>query len=131
MHAKNELDTHLLANDLDLFIVEEPDVPDQFMSIKPWKGAICAPTVEPHIDTSPPDVSYEIDFVHGYKSDVAIQNLYYNNKKEPIYMTAALGVILDTKNRTQKIFGGGEKGHGPALKENSLNRSRSNISLTS
>lgn len=46
--------------------------------------------------------------MHGYKNEEARQNLFYNAKRKPVYMTAALGVILDPKTRTQVIFGGGE-----------------------
>ena len=80
------------------------------MSCKPWLGAIKKPTTGP-LEENParPDLSYEIEFVHGYKSDLTRQNLFYNNNMEPVYMTAALGVILNTEERQQKIFGGGEE----------------------
>ena len=71
------------------------------MSCKPWLGAIKKPTTEP-LEENPdrPDVSYEIEFAHGYKSDLTRQNLFYNMNLEPVYMTAALGVILNTDERT-------------------------------
>ena len=65
------------------------------MACKPWLGAIKPPDDLPVIDASPPEESFEIDFVHGYKSDLTRQNLYYNNNKQCVYMTAALGIILD------------------------------------
>ena len=59
-----------LASD-DSFNESEPEEGDQFMSCKPWLGAIKKPTTGP-LDINPnrPDVSYEIEFVHGYKSDL-------------------------------------------------------------
>ena len=93
----------------DEFYAEPPEFGDQFMACKPWLGAIKAPDEVPPINKNPPEESYEIEFVHGYKSDLCRQNLYYNLDKECIYMTAALGIILDTETRTQKIFGGGEE----------------------
>ena len=78
LEAKEIHDDKLEALNLEMFILPEPDMPDQFMSIKPWKGAIKAPSNPPKIVESEPEETYEIEFVHGYKSDVAIQNLYYN-----------------------------------------------------
>ena len=70
---KKEADDALLADkNLHLFILQEHDMPDQFMAVKPWKGAIKAPSNPPKVNESPPDESYEIEFVHGYKSDVAV-----------------------------------------------------------
>ena len=62
------------------------------------------------INAHPPQQSFEIDFVHGYKSDLTRQNLYYNMNEQCIYMTAALGIILDPRTRVQAVFGGGEEG---------------------
>jgi hypothetical protein len=81
---------------------------DEFMAICPWKGAIKEPNPLPVINPSKPDFSYTIDFVYGYRTDDTRMNCFYNNKKKPVYMTAALGIILDPKTRTQKYFGGGE-----------------------
>ena len=63
----------------DEFFVAPPEIGDQFMACKPWLGAIKEPTEVPIINPSPPQDTYEIDFVHGYKSDLTRQNLYYNN----------------------------------------------------
>lgn len=80
------------------------------MAVKPWLGAIKKPNIEPlTINSAVSDESYEINFVHGYKSDSVRQNLFYNLVGEPVYMTAALGIILNIEERTQKIFGGGEE----------------------
>jgi len=49
------------------------------MACKPWIGAIKEPDVLPNENPNPPQQSFEIDFVHGYKSDLTRQNLYYNN----------------------------------------------------
>ena len=52
---------------------------DEFMSIKPWKGAVKKPTIEPLKENpSLPDASFEFDFVHGYKSNNCYQNCLYN-----------------------------------------------------
>lgn len=80
------------------------------MACKPWLGAIKKPTVGPlAINKEKPDESFEIDFVHGYKSNIARQNCRFNSEGKSVYMTAALGIILDHPTRTQKIMGGGEE----------------------
>lgn len=55
-----------------------------------------------------PDESYAIDYVYGYRSADSRQNVYFNKGGCATYMTACLGVILDTDSNTQKYFGGGE-----------------------
>jgi WD40 repeat protein len=85
----------------DEFESEEIEVGDQFMACKPWLGAIKKPEIEPLEENKErPDVTYKIEFVHGYKSDLTRQNLFYNNDLKPVYMTAALGIILDHMDRT-------------------------------
>jgi len=42
---------------------------DESMSIKPWQAAVREPKDHPPINPAPPDHSYEIDFVYGYKSE--------------------------------------------------------------
>lgn len=80
---------------------------DESLFVKPWMGAVVEPEKHNKINPSLPDVEYEIDFVYGYKSEDVRQNLFYNAKRKPVYMTAALGVILDAGQRKQIIFGGG------------------------
>lgn len=82
------------------FEEEDIEMGDQFMACKPWLGAIKKPTTGPLIeDASPPTDSYEIDFVHGFKSNLARQNLFYNQDMHLVYMTAALGIIFDPIER--------------------------------
>ena len=33
---------------------------------------------------------------------------HYNSKGQPVFMTAALGIILDQETNTMKVFGGSE-----------------------
>jgi hypothetical protein len=51
------------------------------MASKPWLGAIKEPTEASGPKTEikkAPDVAFEFDFVHGYKSDKTYQNCLYN-----------------------------------------------------
>lgn len=69
-------DCHDPAQDYDS---DELDAGDEYMAVKPWLADIKEPTIDPlEINSEPPDVSYDFDFVHGYKSDQIRQNLFYN-----------------------------------------------------
>jgi len=80
---------------------------DQFMAVKPWIGAVKEPSSHPPVNPSPPDARYALEYVYGYRCEDSRQNVYFNSKGEAVYMTAALGVILEPKSNTQKFFGGG------------------------
>ena len=69
------------------------------MAVLPWKGAIKEPLNHPDPNPSMPNVEYQLEFAFGYKNEEARQNLFYNCKGKPVYMTAALGVIFDPKHR--------------------------------
>lgn len=83
-----------------LFEIADVGHGDESMACMPFKGALKEPTNHPPINKTKPDVSYEIDFVYGYKSEEVRQNLFYNSKRKPAYMAAAMGIILDPKTRT-------------------------------
>ena len=55
-----------------------------------------------------PDVKYDLEYVYGYRCADSRQNVYLNDDGNAVYMTAALGVILDIGSNTQKFFGGGQ-----------------------
>lgn len=57
-----------------------------------------------------PNVSYEIDHVHGYSGDRNKNVLYFGrDNNEIVFTTAALVVLQDLKTRKQRFFGGMEK----------------------
>ena len=107
MAAKEKMQSkQFVAKEMDLddeamqmFEVADVGHGDEFMAVLPWKGAIKEPTNHPPINKTIPDISYEIDFVYGYKSEEVRQNLLYNSRKKPVYMTAAMGIIFDPKTR--------------------------------
>ena len=49
---------------------------------------------------------YEIEHVYGYRTADCQQNLRYNVNGDAVYMSAALGVVMNTENCSQKFFGG-------------------------
>lgn len=93
--------------DCDFFEAED-ETGEQFMAVKPWIGQLEEPTNHNPANSAKPDVSYELEYVYGYRSQDSRQNVYYNKAGEAVYMTACLGVILDHGSNTQKFFGGGE-----------------------
>jgi len=87
---------------------EEKEV--EFGAVKPWLGALVAPTNMPHVDKSVPHQQLTMDYVYGYRAIDSRNNIFYtSNPKEIVYMTAALGVVLNTETNTQRFFGGGER----------------------
>jgi WD40 repeat protein len=87
---------------------QEEAVGDSFMACKPWIGAIKEPSEHPDEDPSKPDEEYKLEYVFGYRAEDSRNNLYYNADGNVVYMTAALGIILDKEENTQTFFGGNE-----------------------
>ena len=91
----------------DFFEVEEA-VGEQFMAVRPWIGQIAEPDNHNPENNDQPAVSYDLEYVYGYRCADSKQNVHWNCNSQPVYMTAALGVVLDPASNTQKFFGGGE-----------------------
>lgn len=77
------------------------------MAVKPYLGAIMEPANHNPNNPAAPDARYNLEYVYGYRCADTRQNLYFNQSGQAVYMTAALGVILDQASNTQKFFGGG------------------------
>jgi len=95
----------------DFFDFEEEEVDidvQQFLAVKPWIGAIREPTPCPEVNKSKPDQTYALEYVYGYRCQDSRQNVYYNADGNIVYITAAVGVILDKAANMQTFFGGGE-----------------------
>ena len=90
------------------FELEATPEGDQMLAIKPWLGALKEPSNSKPFKNSPPNINLELQYVYGYRCFDSRQNLFYTrNSNEIVYMTAALGVVLNKTNNTQKIHGGG------------------------
>lgn len=46
-------------------------------------------------DTSKPNMELEIEHVYGYRANDCTNNLHYTDKGEAVFMTAALGIVMD------------------------------------
>ena len=91
----------------DFFEVEEAEG-EQFMAVRPWIGQVEEPDNHNEVNPEKPDASYSLHYVYGYRSADSRQNVHFNSEGNATYMTAALGVILNHGDNTQKFFGGGE-----------------------
>jgi hypothetical protein len=94
--------------EFDFFEGADAGAGDQFMAVRPYEGAIVEPDDHNPESKSPPDVTYELEYVYGYRAEDSRMNCFYNKKGNVCYMTAALGVILDQGSNKQKFFGGGQ-----------------------
>ena len=55
---------------------------------------------DPPPNPSPPDVRYNLEYVYGYRCADSRQNVFFNQSGQAVYMTAALGIILDQSSNT-------------------------------
>lgn len=99
-----------------LFEIESAGEGEQIMAVKPWIGALKAPSHPPALNNSAPSISLDLEYVYGYRVFDSRQNLFYtSNPSNVVYMVAALGVVLDKNSNKQKFFGAGlvtqAKGH--------------------
>jgi microtubule-associated protein-like 6 len=73
---------------------------EQFMAVRPYVGAIVEPASHPAPNPAAPTENWQLTYVYGYKCEEARQNVFLNPNGETVYMTAALGVILNTDSNT-------------------------------
>ena len=95
------------VKDGDEFSVELEEG-DQFMAVKPWKGVVDNSVPDgfrpSKRDGEAPDASLELEYVHGFRSHDCRNNLRYTNSGKLAYCTAGIGVVMDTRQNTQKHF---------------------------
>lgn len=97
-----------------LFVEEEVDVGDEFMAVKPWLGAIKAPSDYMGFKSSQlarPKVNIELDYVFGYRTKDCRNNMFLDLKRDNetvlMYHAAALGICLNAESNSQSFL----KGH--------------------
>uniref|UniRef100_K3WHU2 EF-hand domain-containing protein n=1 Tax=Globisporangium ultimum (strain ATCC 200006 / CBS 805.95 / DAOM BR144) TaxID=431595 RepID=K3WHU2_GLOUD len=88
-------------DDEDNNLMDDPSG-DEFMAVKPWVGAIVAPSNAPTPNSREPDLQLELDWVYGYQTELSHQNLVYNDRDEIVYHTAAVGIIYDPVTHLQR-----------------------------
>lgn len=65
-------------------------------------------SLDPPSNPAAPDAKFTLEYVYGYRCADSRQNVFFNSAGQAVYMTAALGIILDQSSNTQKFFGGGQ-----------------------
>lgn len=91
-----------------LFEMESAGAGDQMLAVKPWIGAIKPPSNPPRFKNMPPSISLQLEYVYGYRCFDSRQNLFYcSDSQKVVYMTAAVGVVLNKDTNTQDLFGAG------------------------
>lgn len=74
------------------------------MAVKPWMGAMKAPTdFDKDAYTKPgraPQANLELEYCYGYRAKDCRNNLRYLKDGKIIYHAAALGIVLDIKKNT-------------------------------
>lgn len=88
----------------DLFGKEEAEDGAQFMAIKPWKGAIVAPSKPPKINSSAPEEKLDLEWVYGYRGFDSRSNVGVNNDGHIVYPMAGTTIVYDPVKHTQRHF---------------------------
>lgn len=81
---------------------------DQFMAVKPWVGVVNNSVPDgfrpSKRDGEAPDATLELEYVHGFRCHDCRNNLKYTASGKLAYISAGVGVVMDTRNNTQKHF---------------------------
>lgn len=65
---------------------------------------------EPSNNPNEPAEGLQLEYVNGYRSEDARNNLFFTKKpNEVVFMAGAIGVLFDVKKNTQSFLGAGEK----------------------
>jgi len=88
------------------FEIEEMEAGDEFMAVKPWLGAMKAPSnFEPDPkQRKAPNVKLELEYCHGYRAKDCRNNLRYLKNGKVLYHAAALGIVHTPSTNKQKFF---------------------------
>jgi len=99
---------HNVSAEEEIFSEDKVGGGDQFMAVKPWLGAVKNSVPSDYKPTKgesdPPHAQLNLEFVHGYRCHDSRNNLKYAATGEIVYHTAAVGIVYDPKNRTQRFF---------------------------
>ena len=97
VEMENEADTP--------YVLEHVGQGDEFLALKPWLGAIKAPTKSPVLRKTCPSSYLELSFVHG--SSARPRSVKYLRKRKVFaYTVAAMVVLHDLSSNSQSYFRG-------------------------
>ena len=106
--TKKKIEAAVENNDANsLFQFEELGEGDQFMAVKPWEGAIKAPSgyvKAARNQNTAPAITLDLEFVHGYRAKDCRNNVKYLNNGNIIYHAAGLGIVYTKSSHSQTFF---------------------------
>jgi microtubule-associated protein-like 6 len=80
----------------------------EFSACKPWMGVVLHSIPSDYkpskLDTAAPDSTLELEYVHGYRCHDTRNNLRYTVNGDIVYHTAAVGIVFNKENRSQRFF---------------------------
>lgn len=92
---------------MGLFEEEDAGAGDEFMAVKPWKGQMREPSgfrKAPKNQEKPPTVTFELEWVHGYRARDSKNNIAILADGCIAYHAAAVGVVYDKEDHQQRFF---------------------------
>ena len=84
---------------------------DNMGKIQQWATAISPPSAPDKCDNSAPQVTPNIDFVHGTRLGDTRQTVHYNDDGHAVYIAVNFGLVFDRDNQLQRTY----KGHANGL----------------
>jgi len=94
-------------DEMGLFEEEDAGGGDEFMAVKPWLGQMREPSEfrkAPKNQEKPPTISFELEWVHGYRARDSKNNLAILKDGGVAYHAAAVGIVYDSDDHSQKHF---------------------------
>lgn len=91
-----------------IFKEEQESGGTEFSACKPWMGVVLNSVPSDYEptrgETNPPDANLELEFIHGYRCHDTRNNLRFTSNGDIVYHSAAVGIVLNVENRTQKFY---------------------------
>ncbi len=79
-----------------------------FMAVKPWEGVVRNSVPSDYVpkrgEDDEPDAELELEYVFGIRCHDTRNNIRYTATGEIVYHTAAVGIVLNQDNNTQKFM---------------------------
>jgi len=75
-----------------------------WLAVKPFIGALVAPSDAPANNPAAPDANLEVDWVYGYRGHDCRDNLFFDSKSRAVYPIASFVIAYDKKAHTQQVL---------------------------
>jgi len=77
-----------------------------WLAVKPFIGALVAPSDAPPNNGDLPDFDLEVDWIYGYRGHDCFDNLVLDSKGRAVYPMADFVVAFDFKENSQQVYHG-------------------------